>query len=130
MSHAPPQYLPPVYRHPLGLPPGSIRALLALMIVGQFCLFMLMPGDPPPVLPLYVHLLLLLVMVYFIARGKEPSAPHQAGPLHLPRFVIRAVLIAALVGAVAWRWYQDGGPQSVLDRLTPVQSQWESWPYL
>ena len=37
--------LTPVPRHPLGLPPGSVRAVLSLIIVGLFWLILLLPQE-------------------------------------------------------------------------------------
>src|SRR5919199_967701 len=44
MSSHPDELLKPVYRHPLGVPAGSVRAALTLMIVILFWLLLLTGG--------------------------------------------------------------------------------------
>src|SRR5438132_3646715 len=41
----------PVPRHPLGLPQGSVRAVLSLTIVGLFWLLLLLPADKDVQIP-------------------------------------------------------------------------------
>jgi hypothetical protein len=131
MSSATPP-IPPVYRHPLGLPAGSVRAILSLLIVAQVCLFLALPPhlvESRP-MPLYLHALMLMVMLYFVARGREPlpGEPRQPAPLYLPRFFIRSLLILGLAAVVGWQLYEN--PERVYDRLKPVEAQLADWPYI
>ena len=96
---------PPIRRrHPLGLPAGSVRALLILMVVGTIWALLLMPADAagkPVYVPLYLYYLLFLTSgVYFGARGHapHPSVSQEPPPLFLPRGSIRLLIIASFIG--------------------------------
>lgn len=85
-------------QHALGLPGGSVRALLALAVVGIVCGLLLRAPDRPP--PEALESLLFVVLGhYFAARAQAPE-DRAAGPppLFLPRGSVRFLLIAALVG--------------------------------
>ena len=93
--------------HALGLPSGSIRALLAILIFGTtWALLVLRPSRE---VPDYLRDLLFIIMGhYFAARhrgdqGDEPGPP----PLYLPRGSVRLILVAGSV-AVALLLYQRG----------------------
>jgi hypothetical protein len=111
----------PLSRHALGLPPGSVRAILALLVVGLICTLMLIParaGKGPVAIPPYlIYLLFLVLGHYFAAHGHSISRPGSghAAPLYLPRGFVRFVIIALLAGTVAWRLTQD--PASLEDQL-------------
>lgn len=94
--------------HALGLPARSVRALLALGVVGLVCGLLIRDPDRPP--PEALEGLLFVVLGhYFAARAQAPE-DRGAGPppLFLPRGSVRFLLIAALVavGVVVVR--QDG----------------------
>ena len=85
-------------QQPLGLPRGSIRAIVTLAVAGA-C-WVLMIGDQP--VPHYLlNLLLAIIGYYFGFRQKAGSAERLAGetytkspePLHLPGGSIRMLLI-------------------------------------
>ena len=93
--------------HALGLPSGSIRALLAILIFATtWGLLVLRPSRE---VPDYLRDLLFIIMGhYFAARrwsdqGDEPGPP----PLYLPRGSVRLILIAGCV-AVALVLFQRG----------------------
>ena len=105
--------------HALGLPGGSVRALLALGVVGTVCGLLL--RDPSQALPEHLESLLFVVLGhYFAARGSATSDP-AAGPppLWLPRGSVRLLLVAALttVGVVIVR---QGGVESARGVVTLV----------
>jgi hypothetical protein len=88
-------------RHALGWPQGSIRALLALLVVGLVCALMLIPPhDPNQPTPIPAYLLYLMALIlghYFAARGQaETAGPH---PLWLPRGSVRLLLLGSLTAA-------------------------------
>src|SRR5439155_15657329 len=93
-------------RHAFGWPPGSIRALLTLLVVGLVCALMLMSTvEKPLAIPPYLlYLLFLILGHYFAARGaRGHQAPGEAPPLHLPRGSIRLIILVALVGTIGWQ---------------------------
>jgi hypothetical protein len=103
--------LPPP-RHAFGWPPGSIRALLVLIVVILVCALMLITRDQKgaiiPIPPYLLYLLFLAVGYYFAARGHtkqvHKDVPH---PLWLPAGSIRLIIMAALAATVAWKLYSD-----------------------
>jgi hypothetical protein len=110
-------------RHPLGLPAGSVRALLTLMVVGLFCLMLLLPENPdkPIHVPLYLFYLTFFVLgSYFATRGHTESAPGVRGghPLHLPRGSIRLLTIVGFIATIAWGFYHN---PDILRRLVPSE---------
>lgn len=113
----------PVYvpRQPLGLPAGSVRALLALMVVGTVSVMLLAHEEKPVPIPSHLFYLLCLILgSYFAAR----SHPHLgAPPLHLPRGLFRFLILAGFSAVIAWGFYND--PQFA-QRLTPSTAS----PYL
>src|SRR5438067_1852574 len=104
--------LEPMPRHALGLPAGSVRALLALMVVGLVCALMLIPpphGTPIPIPAYLLYLLFLILGHYFAARGntRGQSDAWNRQPLSLPRGCIRLLLLAALSATCIYRWITD-----------------------
>lgn len=83
--------------HALGLPEGSIRALLALMICGLIWALHLSRVDVP--VPAYLRdLLFILLGHYFASRHAAEAAPGPGPPpLFLPRGSVRLALIAGFV---------------------------------
>jgi hypothetical protein len=99
---------PPPPRHALGLPAGSIRALLTLIIVGIVCALLLMPGregQPIPIQPYLIYLLFLSLGHFFAAHGSTiaPAGAGQPSPLHLPAGFIRLLIVVVLVATVGWK---------------------------
>jgi hypothetical protein len=97
-------------RHALGMPPGSVRAVLALMVVGLVCALMLIPSEKPLAIPAYLTYLLFLVLGhYFAARGSTRNQPDpwNRQPLHLPRGFVRLVLLAALTATSIYKHTKD-----------------------
>lgn len=105
--------------HALGLPAGSVRALLALAVVGTVCGLLL--RDPSRALPEHLESLLFVVLGhYFAARGAATSdASAGPPPLWLPRGSVRLLLVAALttVGVMIVR---QGGAASARGAVTLV----------
>src|SRR5262245_20436418 len=105
-----PSTAPRPERHALGLPAGSIRAILTLMVVGLVCALMLIPprGDRPIPLPPYLlYLLFMILGHYFAARGHPARAPGQRAPLFLPSGVVRLLIIVALAATIGWKLNSD-----------------------
>jgi hypothetical protein len=128
-TDAPPAYSRPLHRPPLGLPPGSVRAVITLLIVGLFWALLLFSDRTEPI-PLYLYFLLSLVLVFFVAHGHtigSPAAGH-ANPLWLPRGFVRVLIVLGFLASVGWRLYQN--PELLQERLTPSPEQLRQWPYL
>jgi len=96
-------------RHALRLPAGSVRALLALMILGLLWAVALLSrpvsGHEIPELFLDLQYLLLLVLAsFFAAHGSTIGAAYVGGhnPLGLPRGSVRIILFLGLVVLVVW----------------------------
>jgi hypothetical protein len=117
-----------VPRPPLGLPPGSIRGILALQIVIILWMLLLAPDDRSVPVPLNLYFLLSLVMVFFVAHGKSIARrdePHPS-PLWLPGGTLRFIILAGTAAVFAYVIYAH--PER-LDRLTPHQDQLKNWKY-
>lgn len=96
-------------RHALGLPAGSVRSLHVLLVVALFCIVLLIPPKDPnkPVpLPPYILYLMFIILGHFFA---HQSAEGHGSPLHLPRGLIRLLVILALGAAIGWKLYSDAG---------------------
>ena len=109
MSNVP--SLPP--RHALGLPAGSVRALLALSVLALLWLLALQPliGRERSVsefqLPtVFMDLQILMVLIlahFFSAHGHSIRAhPEQKSPLGLPRGSVRFLLLAGYLGLAVY----------------------------
>jgi hypothetical protein len=99
----------PVPVHAFGWPPGSIRAMLTLIVVALVCALMLISrhaGASIPI-PAYLgYLLFLAVGFYFGARGQHHD-PNVPPPLYLPRGSVRLIILAALTATVAYKLVND-----------------------
>ncbi len=99
-------------RHPLGLPRGSVRALL-LLALGARALIDL--RDAKPLQPWLLAALLMSIAAYFSARSgarsgvggtvPDPNAPRVHPPLFLPSGTIRTIVLLG-VGYGAWLWFR------------------------
>ncbi|MBM4070098.1 MAG: hypothetical protein FJ271_14265 [Planctomycetes bacterium] len=94
-------------RHALGLPEGSVRTILALLVTGLVCAVMLVPsrnGVVTPIPPYLLYLLFLILGHFFATLGHYHARPW---PLHLPPFFVRLIIIGALMGTVAYLYSND-----------------------
>jgi hypothetical protein len=100
--------LPPP-RHALGLPAGSIRALLALGVLGMLWLLALRPLPEQPGAPYEIQLptafmdlqiLMVLILAHFFAAHGHTiyTLSDRRSPLGLPRGTVRFVLLAGYLG--------------------------------
>ncbi len=120
---------PPVIRHPLGLPAGSVRALLAMMIAALFWTLILIPEERGFTIPLFLYFLTAVVLLFFFAHGKSISAePDQKPPFGLPRGTFRGLIVLGTAAVFSFYVYRYN--QSPLARLVPKPEQLEQWPGL
>lgn len=103
-------------RPPLGLPNGSIRALLTLMIAAVVVTQLVRDRE---IEVLWTETLLIALAHYFASRRFIKLTPEvlkkltddgyldsEGHPLFLPQFTIRAVLIVAFVGVAVYLYQQ------------------------
>ena len=113
---APPPPSPPPRRHALGLPAGSIRALLALSVLGLLWLLALqpLPGHGKslsemqlPTVFMDLQILMILILAHFFAAHGNSirSGGEGSSPLHLPRGSIRFLLLAGYLGLAAFLYH-------------------------
>jgi hypothetical protein len=108
-------------RHALGLPAGSVRALLALGVLGV--LWALAIGaEHQHKLPLtFVYLMFLMVLIlahYFAAHGSTMGKKDSTAALGMPRGSIRFLLLFGYLG-LAWFLFKERGE---LDFDTPPKA--------
>ncbi len=112
---SPPQ--PTRRRAPLGIPSGSIRALLTILVVG-FIVWQTAMGKKIGLL--WSETLMIMLAHYFTSRRfvelpkelraqleAEGKIPHDANPLYLPKHTIRGLIILSFA-ALGWYLYREG----------------------
>ncbi len=111
-ASAPASAIPP-QRQPLGLPAGSIRALLALCIAGSVYYMLARPellGRFGYELPAELLIAFMLVVGYYFSQrsGKQDDAKQTGkAPLGLPVGTIRAALVVGFVVSVGFVAYHS-----------------------
>lgn len=114
-------------RHPFGLPMGTIRGFMSVLICSFFWVYLLLPGTAeqmPPTVPLGHFFLLTLV---FLSFASHPFPVDQAKSEFLP-WLMRLIFVGGSIAVVAYVLYQD--PQRLSTRLTPDASEISQWPVL
>jgi hypothetical protein len=95
-------------RHALGLPAGSIRALLALGVLGLLWgLALKFPHELPKSFIYLLFLMLLILAHYFAAHGKSVGQSQERSALGLPRGSIRFLLMAGFLGLAYYLYHTD-----------------------
>jgi hypothetical protein len=115
-----------VPRHALGWPPGSVRALLAIMVVGLVCALMLIHQPTPVPIPAYlIYLMFLVIGHYFAARGSSrgDADSWNRQPLNLPRGCVRLLLLIALCATSIYKYVTDpdGFEKQWLESVTSLK---------
>ncbi|HEV3080801.1 MAG TPA: hypothetical protein VGY66_13515 [Gemmataceae bacterium] len=114
---APSRPVPAMYRQPLGLPAGSVRAILTFIVLGLVWTVMLLPNSGE--IPLYLYYLMFLCLgSFFAAHGHSISGPHS--PLYLPRGTLRILIILGFLGVVGWKYYVTRDWNEVVHIKTPA----------
>jgi len=112
-------------RHPLGLPAGSVRALLTLVVLGLIWALMLLQKE----IPLYLfYLMFLVVGSFFAAHGHSIAGPasDSRNPLYLPRGTLRTLIIVGFAAVLGWRYYLNPDWHALLEMKQAMVEQ----PYL
>jgi len=124
----------PPARHALGLPAGSVRAILTLLVVGLVCALILIPPrdpDKPVRLPAYLFYLLFISLgSFYAAHGHTIHRRGEGGhsPLYLPGGVLRFVILIGLVATVVWQWMNH--QETFLKQLQAATDTAPQQPYL
>jgi hypothetical protein len=106
----------PPPRHALGWPAGSIRAILALGVLGYLWLLALTPAQedgravfPKQASQAFVYLQLLMVLIlahFFVAHGKTIGHHVSMGsPLGMPRGSVRLLLLGGYLGLAYYMYH-------------------------
>lgn len=100
--------IPAGKRHALKLPAGSVRAIHVLAIVGLICAILLIPGNKT-IPPYLIYLMFLMLGHYFASHGVTIATRDdpEPSPLYLPGGTVRFLILAALIGCVGWKLYDD-----------------------
>lgn len=93
-------------RFAFGLPSGSVRAILALLILGNACALVAVRPDQP--IPAYLRDLMFLILGHYFALRRVQGEPSQAEPppLFLPRGTVRVLIFlgfSAVIGLLVYR---------------------------
>jgi hypothetical protein len=111
----------PVQEYPtFGLPAGSVRGILSVLICSFFWVVLLLPN--PPAAPLGHFFLLTLV---FLAFASHPILDLRA---HVLPWLLRVLFVGGSAAAVVVALVQN--PQVTAARLTPNPNEIHQWPVL
>jgi len=114
-------------RHPYGLPMGTIRGFMSVLICAFFWIYLLLPAPPdqrPLTAPLAHFFLLSLV---FLAFASHPVLHDSQRSEFLP-WLMRVFFVGGSVAVVAYVGYED--PSRLAVRLTPESGEVVQWPVL
>jgi hypothetical protein len=117
-------------RTPLGLPPGSVRGILSLMIVGMGWLVLLLPDSANVKVPLNLYCLLPLVILFFFSHGKSiaDAFDPEPSPLYLPGGTLRVIIAGGTIAVLAYLYLHH--PDRLYQRLQPQSNELNQWPTL
>ncbi len=109
--------------HPYGLPMGTVRGFLSVLICSFFWIVLLSPSETPPHAPLAHFFLLSLVFLAF--------ASHPLQEMHTTAFLpwlMRLLFVGGSIAVVAFVGVKD--PHRLAERLTPNPAEIAEWPLL
>src|SRR5258707_176616 len=113
----------PVQEYPtFGLPSGSVRGFLSVLICSFFWIVLLMPPDTDVKAPLGHFFLLTLVFMSFA------SHPLQEARLHALPWLMRLLFVGGSAAVVAMAVVKN--PDLAAARLTPSPGEISQWPVL
>jgi hypothetical protein len=118
---------PPPVRHPYGLPMGTVRGFLSVLICSFFWIFLLLPEPPPDQGPLKAPLghFFLLTLV-FLAFASQPTQELRTKAF-LP-WLMRVIFIGGSAAVLIYVGITN--PARLADRLTPAVAEISEWPVL
>jgi hypothetical protein len=105
--------IPKRSRQALGLPAGSVRAILSLSILGLSWLLVLFApkgtGDvrQVPMEFIYLQLLMILILGHYFTARITPPAEGESSALGLPRGTVRFLIVLAYGGLAYYLYHQS-----------------------
>lgn len=105
-----------------GLPTGSVRGILSVLICSFFWIVLLLPPEYNITAPLGHFFLLTLV---FMAFASHPAPDTRT---HVLPWILRIVFVGGSVAVVAYALVKN--PHFVAERLTPNAAEIAAWPVL
>lgn len=107
--------------HTFGLPPGTVRGILSVLICSYFWILLMFPAESTIRAPLGHFFLLTLV---FLAFASHPFQDKQ----HFLPWLMKLLFVGGSFAAVALAIYNN--PDLAAQRLTPAREDVEQWPAL
>jgi len=109
--------------HPFGLPMGTVRGFLSLLICSFFWIALLDPRENITPVPLGHFFLLTLVFLAFASHPIQELRPRALLP-----WLMRLLFVGGSIAVVAYVGWKD--PHRLTTRLTPDASEIAQWPVL
>lgn len=108
---------------PFGLPTGSVRGILSLMICSFFWILLLVPAESQHTAPIAHFFLLTLVFLAFASHPVDSVRNSATLPL-----VLRVLFVGGSIAVVAYVGFKD--PHRLGAQLTPNAGEIAEWPVL
>ena len=109
--------------HPYGLPMGTVRGFLSVLICIFFWIILLFPKENAPTAPLGHFFLLTLV---FLAFASHPV--YELRTTSVLPWIMRFLFVGGSAGVIAYVIFTD--PHRLSTRLTPSADELGQWPVL
>ena len=110
--------------HPYGLPMGTVRGFMSVLICSFFWIVLLLPEPQAVTAPLGHFFLLTLV---FLAFASHPTRTDADGSPMLP-WLMRVLFVGGSAAVIGFVIYTDAGRLGL--RFTPRPSDVTQWPVL
>ena len=108
-------------RHPFGLPMGSVRAFMSLLICGFFWMILLWPAEQAAK-PLLGHFFLLALVL--MAFSSAPTVRDSGESALLP-WILRVLFVGGSVAVVGYTLFAN--PEQFTKRMTPDVAEFRDW---
>jgi hypothetical protein len=109
-----------------GLPVGTVRGFLSVLICSFFWIFLLVPDRTegiPPHAPLGHFFLLTLVLMAFASHPLQ-----ELNPRHFLPWLMRVIFVGGSIAVLVWAGINH--PDRLSTRLTPDPAEVSQWPVL
>lgn len=108
-------------QHPFGLPLGTVRAFMAVLILANFWMVLLWPGDTAK--PMLGHFFMLPLVLYSFTLSRDPRSQNFYHRI-LP-FLLRLLLIGGTVAVIAF--VVSTGVENYREKLTPDFTEFKEY---